>query len=57
VTYRRTPAGAYCRARNAAVEHEDGPTGRLAVAVLLRGSNNAKTDWFYNRNGSLAILR
>ena len=33
------------------------PTGRLAVAVLLRGSNNAKTDWFYNRNGSVAVLR
>ena len=33
------------------------PTGRLAVAMLLRGSNNAKTDWFYNRNGSVAVLR
>ncbi len=33
------------------------PTGRLAAAVLLRGSNNAKTDWFYNRNGSVAVLR
>lgn len=33
------------------------PTGKLAVAVLLRGSNNAKTDWFYNRNGSVAVLR
>jgi len=33
------------------------PTGRLAVAVLLRGSNNAKTDWFYNRNGSVAVLK
>jgi DNA-binding beta-propeller fold protein YncE len=33
------------------------PNGRLAVAVLLRGSNNAKTDWFYNRNGSVVILR
>ena len=33
------------------------PTGRLAVAVLLRGSNNAKSDWFYNRNGSVAVLR
>ena len=33
------------------------PTGKLAVAVLLRGSNNAKTDWFYNRNGSVAILK
>jgi DNA-binding beta-propeller fold protein YncE len=33
------------------------PTGRLAVAVLLRGSNSAKTDWFYNRNGSVVVLR
>jgi len=33
------------------------PNGRLAVAVLLRGSNNAKTEWFYNRNGSVVILR
>jgi DNA-binding beta-propeller fold protein YncE len=33
------------------------PTGRLAVAVLLRGSNNATSDWFYNRNGSVVILR
>jgi DNA-binding beta-propeller fold protein YncE len=33
------------------------PTGRLAAAVLLRGSNNATTDWFYNRNGSVAVLR
>jgi DNA-binding beta-propeller fold protein YncE len=33
------------------------PTGRLAVAVLLRGSNNATSDWFYNRNGSVVALR
>jgi DNA-binding beta-propeller fold protein YncE len=33
------------------------PTGRLAVAALLRGSNNAKTDWFYNRNGSVVVLK
>ncbi|HVG03615.1 MAG TPA: YncE family protein [Burkholderiaceae bacterium] len=33
------------------------PTGKLAVAVLLRGSNNAKTEWFYNRNGSIVVLR
>jgi DNA-binding beta-propeller fold protein YncE len=25
--------------------------------VLLRGSNNATTDWFYNRNGSVVVLR
>ena len=33
------------------------PTGRIAVAALLRGSNNATTDWFYNRNGSVAVLK
>jgi len=33
------------------------PTGKLAAAVLLRGSNNAKTEFFYNRNGSVAILK
>jgi YVTN family beta-propeller protein len=33
------------------------PTGRLAVAVMLRGSNSAKTDWFYNRNGSVVVLK
>jgi DNA-binding beta-propeller fold protein YncE len=33
------------------------PTGRLAVAVLLRGTSNATTDWFYNRNGSVVVLK
>jgi DNA-binding beta-propeller fold protein YncE len=33
------------------------PTGKLAVAVLLRGSNNATGDWFYNRNGSVVVLK
>jgi DNA-binding beta-propeller fold protein YncE len=33
------------------------PNGRIAVALLLRGSNNAKTDWFYNRNGSVVVLK
>jgi DNA-binding beta-propeller fold protein YncE len=33
------------------------PTGRLAVAVLLRGSNNAKSAFFYNRNGSVVVLK
>ena len=32
------------------------PNGKLAVAVLLRGSNNAKTEFFYNRNGSVVLL-
>jgi len=33
------------------------PNGKLAVAVLLRGSNNAKTEFFYNRNGSVVVLK
>ncbi len=33
------------------------PNGKLAVAVLLRGSNNAKTEFFYNRNGSVVLLK
>jgi len=33
------------------------PTGKIAVAILLRGSNAAKTSWFYNRNGSVAVLK
>jgi DNA-binding beta-propeller fold protein YncE len=33
------------------------PTGKLAVAVLLRGSNANKNAFFYNRNGSVVALR
>jgi DNA-binding beta-propeller fold protein YncE len=33
------------------------PTGKFAVAVLLRGSNSAKSAFFYNRNGSVVGLR
>ena len=33
------------------------PTGRMAVAVLLRGSNSAKTAPFYHRNGSVVALK
>ena len=33
------------------------PTGKIAVALLLRGSNSAKTAWFYNRNGSVVMLK
>lgn len=33
------------------------PNGRHAVAVLLRGSNNNRAEWFYNRNGSVVLLR
>ncbi len=33
------------------------PTGEIAVAVLLRGSNAAKSSWFYHRNGSVVVLK
>ncbi len=33
------------------------PTGEIAVAMLLRGSNAAKTAHFYNRNGSVVVLK
>jgi DNA-binding beta-propeller fold protein YncE len=33
------------------------PTGKLAVALLLKGSNNAKTAWFYHRNATVVALR
>jgi DNA-binding beta-propeller fold protein YncE len=33
------------------------PKGNLAAAMLLRGSNGAWSSWFYNRNGSVAILK
>ena len=33
------------------------PTGRLAVAVLLRGSNSAKNAFYYHRNGSVVALK
>ena len=33
------------------------PKGNLAAATLLRGSNMAWDSWFYNRNGSVAILK
>ena len=33
------------------------PTGKLAVAVLLRGSNAARDAYFYHRNGSVVALR
>jgi len=33
------------------------PTGQLAVAILLRGSNASKSKFFYHRNGSVAVLR
>ena len=33
------------------------PTGKLAVAVLLRGTNSAKTAPFYNRNATVVALK
>jgi DNA-binding beta-propeller fold protein YncE len=33
------------------------PTGTMAVALLLRGSNAAKSAFFYNKNGSVVALR
>ena len=33
------------------------PSGRIAVAILLRGSNAAKSAFFYHRNGSVAVLK
>ena len=33
------------------------PTGKIAVAVLLKGSGGIASDsWVYNRNGSVAVL-
>jgi DNA-binding beta-propeller fold protein YncE len=33
------------------------PTGRLAVAILLRGTNSARNAWFYNRNATVVALK
>jgi DNA-binding beta-propeller fold protein YncE len=33
------------------------PRGDLAVAILLRGSNVLPSSYFYNRNGSVVILK
>src|SRR5438046_2715463 len=33
------------------------PTGRLAVAVLLRGTNASKSAFFYNRNALVVALK
>lgn len=32
------------------------PTGKLAIAVLLKGTNVAKNAWFYHRNASVVAL-
>ena len=33
------------------------PTGKIAVAMLLRGSNASKSAFFYHKNGSVAVLK
>jgi DNA-binding beta-propeller fold protein YncE len=33
------------------------PTGKLAVALLLNGTDAPKNGWFYNRNGKVVALR
>ena len=33
------------------------PSGKHAVAVILRGSNSSKSAYFYNRNGSVVLLK
>jgi len=33
------------------------PTGKLAVAVLLRGTNSAKNAWYHNRNATVVALK
>jgi DNA-binding beta-propeller fold protein YncE len=33
------------------------PKGDVAVAAILRGSNASKKAYFYNKNGSLSILK
>jgi DNA-binding beta-propeller fold protein YncE len=33
------------------------PTGKLAVAVLLKGTNVPPSQWFYNRNATVVALR
>ena len=33
------------------------PTGKIAVAVLLRGTNVAKSAFFYNRNATVVALK
>jgi WD40 repeat protein len=33
------------------------PTGRMAAAILLGGSDGPKNAWFYHRNGAVAVLK
>lgn len=32
------------------------PTGKIAVAVLIKGSNSERSSWAFNRFGSVAVL-
>jgi DNA-binding beta-propeller fold protein YncE len=33
------------------------PTGQLAASILLGGSDGPKNQWFYHRNGKVAVLK
>ncbi len=33
------------------------PTGRMAVPIILNGSDGPKSSWFYNRNGVVVALK
>jgi DNA-binding beta-propeller fold protein YncE len=33
------------------------PTGQIAVAILLGGSDGPKKEWFYKRDGRVAVLK
>ena len=33
------------------------PTGKMAAAILLGGSDGPKNAWFYHRNGAVAVLK
>jgi DNA-binding beta-propeller fold protein YncE len=33
------------------------PSGRIAVPIILGGSDGPKNSWFYHRNGSVAVLK
>jgi len=33
------------------------PTGQIAASILLAGSDGPKNQWFYHRNGKVAVLK
>ena len=33
------------------------PTGQIAVAILLGGTDGPKNSWFYHRGGKVAVLK